>query len=719
LIDFVEQPKPKPEPELEPKPEKTVILHGEEATTGAILDLAASTKKLMYVCADSMAPSVTIGVPKFRQALLDLVARGVEYRFITEITKENLAYCKELQKHVQLRHLDSVRGNFVVNEHEYIATAIVFEQAKPVPEIIYSSVKSIVDQHHYLFLTLWNKSVPAEQRIREIEEGVLPPQTRAVQDPLEILKDTMRMVSRSEKYSVCSVSNGLLYAYNYSFDTFREVLDRCRAGSHRGIRWITKLESPDSRLVEIIRTFAKLGMQVRHADNIPPMSFGISEKETGLTVEKMQGGALNSNAIFSSEPVFVNHFAAIFEELWSRAIDIEDRLRELEEDDKTFIEVINDPVEIQKRYHALVSSAKNQVMLFLPTTTAYRREEKIGIFDSLEAAAARGVEVRIILPSDEEIESRIQQRLEPQKALEIRSTRTTNTVQARTKILIVDCKQYLIVELKDDTKDTFVEAVGSAIFSNSRSTVLSYIDIFESLWKQSELYDKLEAHDRMQKEFINIAAHELRTPIQPILGLAELIKAESDSRRERETGIKIQHEDFDMLVRNAKRLERLTSDILDVARIESKSFNLHKERFNLGELISDIVKDSREHLGDSKVKIQYYLPSKIFVNADRSRIAQVIHNLLHNAIKFTKEGTISIKAEEDKNGQITVAIKDTGAGISTDIMPMLFTKFATKSEKGTGLGLYISKSIIEQHGGNIWADNNAEGGATFWFSIPA
>jgi two-component system sensor histidine kinase VicK len=710
LVSSVEQPEPKS------RAERTVILRGEEATTRALLEFASNTNKIMYTCADSLAPSVTIGVPQFKQALLDLVERGVEYRFITEITKENLTYCKELQKYVKLRHLDSVKGNFVVNEHEYIATAVVFEEAKPVPEIIYSSVRSIVDQNHYLFLTLWNKSVPSEQRIREIEEGVPPPQTKAMQDSIRILQDTMRMVSRSETYSVCSVPDGLLYAYNYSFDTFRDILDRYRAGKHGGIRWITKIENPDSKLVEIIRTFVKLGMQVRHADNILPMSFGVSDKEMGLTVETMQGGTLSNNAIFSSEPVFVNHFGTIFEELWSRAIDIEDRLRELEGDEKTFIEVINDPVEIQKRYHALISSAKKQVLLFLPTTSAYRREEKIGIFDSLEAAAARGTSVHIILPSDEEIESKIQKRLKLQKTLEIRSIRITNPVQARTKILIIDNNQYLVVELRDDSKDTFVEAVRSAIFSNSRSTVLSYIDIFESLWKQSELYDKLEDHDRMQKEFINIAAHELRTPIQPILGLTELIKSDSDSEADE---IKIQRQDFDMLVRNAKRLEHLTSDILDMSRIESKSLKLHKERFNLGELISDIVKDSREQLGDSKVKIQYYMPSQIFVNADRSRIAQVIHNLLNNAIKFTKQGIVYITAEQSSSdGQVVVAIKDTGTGISPDIMPLLFTKFVTKSEKGTGLGLYIAKSIIEQHGGNIWANNNEGKGATFSFSIP-
>jgi signal transduction histidine kinase len=221
----------------------------------------------------------------------------------------------------------------------------------------------------------------------------------------------------------------------------------------------------------------------------------------------------------------------------------------------------------------------------------------------------------------------------------------------------------------------------------------------------------------MKSEFINIAAHELRTPIQPILGLADILRSkETDGGREAEF--------LDVIIRNAKRLQRLTEDILDISRIESKSLDLKKESFNLSEMILSAIVDSNDQVAkehkDTNLKLEF-IDSKegIFIEADKNRINQVISNLLSNAIKFTDEGTVSISAVPNTN-QIVMSITDTGSGIDSEILPRLFTKFATKSRRGTGLGLFISKSIIEAHGGKIWGKNNCpEGkGATFGFSLP-
>src|SRR5919202_446953 len=141
----------------------------------------------------------------------------------------------------------------------------------------------------------------------------------------------------------------------------------------------------------------------------------------------------------------------------------------------------------------------------------------------------------------------------------------------------------LVMELKDDTKSTFHEAIGLSTYSNSKAGVLSYVAIFENLWKQSELYEQLKTHDKMQKEFINIAAHELRTPMQPIIGLSEIVL----SKTKDEEQVKL----FEVINRNAKRLQRLTEDILDVTKIESQSLNLKKEQFNLNQVISNAIED--------------------------------------------------------------------------------------------------------------------------------
>jgi two-component system sensor histidine kinase VicK len=704
--------------QLPPEPETTEILRGAEDTTRAVV-LFFTNANWVSVCADSLAPSVAMGVEPIKECYENLKSRQVKVRWITEITKDNLSYCRALMQYAELRHLDGIKGNFGVSDTAYIATATL-NKAQPVAELIYSTAKSVIEQNKYVFDTLWSKAVLAQDRIREIEEGVTRPEIRAVKNPREILQDTIGLVRRSKQYSICSVSDGLLYAHNYSFDAFKEILDLHRSGKHAGIRWVTKIESiEDSRLLEVIKTFMQLGMQIRHVTTIPPMSFGLSEKEIGVTVENMRGGSLNASAIFSSEPAIVEQFAAIFEELWNRGINAKERIEEIESQTKTFIDIIENPAEIQKRYHDLVASATQQILLFLPTTTAYTREEKIGIFESLEKAVARGANIRILLPTDKEIEEKIEQKIKLKKGIEIRKMKTSITTEARSKILIVDNRTYLMVELKDNSKETFVEAVGSAIISNGKSTVLSYVTMFDSLWRQAELYEKLEAHDRMQKEFVNIAAHELRTPTQAILGYSELLQNDSGEHA------------ADMLkglTRNAYRLQSLITVILDVARIESGTLILERENLNLTDLITTAIEDAKNQLKISGKSIEISFFHKqiqdvqqkkdLIVNADKDRILQVLSNLLSNALKFTKEGSIAVTTEKVEN-EVIVKVKDSGSGIDREIFPKLFERFVSKSEKGTGLGLFLSKNITEAHGGRIWAENNPDGiGAMFAFSLP-
>ncbi|TLY07321.1 MAG: HAMP domain-containing histidine kinase [Thaumarchaeota archaeon] len=226
----------------------------------------------------------------------------------------------------------------------------------------------------------------------------------------------------------------------------------------------------------------------------------------------------------------------------------------------------------------------------------------------------------------------------------------------------------------------------------------------------SEFFRSVQRQLVMQTEFINIAAHELRTPIMPILVNVELLA-------ERLGG---DNEEIKIITRNAKRLQRLTENILSVSRIQSKSLTLKKEWFDLNTVIANIVKDESAHIEKPGVKIiQKTVDIKIDVEADKDRISQVISNLVHNAIKFTEEGIILISAEiTDEHALLSV--EDSGPGIDPQMMPILFSKFATKSDKGTGLGLYISREIIEGHGGAIWAENADSGnrGATFSFRIP-
>lgn len=221
--------------------------------------------------------------------------------------------------------------------------------------------------------------------------------------------------------------------------------------------------------------------------------------------------------------------------------------------------------------------------------------------------------------------------------------------------------------------------------------------------------EQLKTHDKMQREFINIAAHELRTPIQPILGAAEMLEDELGEKKE----------DIRMIARNARRLERLTRDLLDVARIEGQSLKLNKEKFSISELVAVLVEDYRKRSDNKqKVTIEYEPANDITVEADKERITQVISNLLDNALKFTENGRIVITTKKEADGKAVVSVKDTGMGVESEIIPRLFTKFASKSPTGTGLGLFIAKSIVEAHGGEIFGKNNEYTGATFTFTIP-
>lgn len=222
--------------------------------------------------------------------------------------------------------------------------------------------------------------------------------------------------------------------------------------------------------------------------------------------------------------------------------------------------------------------------------------------------------------------------------------------------------------------------------------------------------EQLETHDRMQKEFVNIAAHELRTPVQPILGMAEILEGEFGNR-----------DDIRIITRNARRLERLTQDILDVTRIESQSLNLVIEKFDIGELIATLVQDYRRRLlnGDG-TELEYLQKEEpLPIEGDKERLTQVVTNFIDNALRFTRNGKVSVAAEREPDGGVRVSVADTGIGIDVDMLPRLFTKFASKGERGTGLGLFIARSIIEAHGGKIWGANNLDGkGATFAFVIP-
>jgi signal transduction histidine kinase len=289
---------------------------------------------------------------------------------------------------------------------------------------------------------------------------------------------------------------------------------------------------------------------------------------------------------------------------------------------------------------------------------------------------------------------------------------------------------------RSDTIDTVIPH--EPLEEPNRQLNATVIDLRESINHLHKVNKELNTKYNKQREFVSLAAHELRSPILPILGTLELIEYEFEESDKKE--ITLKREYFERIMRNTKRLERLASEILDVTKIDDQSLRLNKTYFNLKEIALDLVKDHRRQLEKSnmRTKLSYEfemkkeegIPTKqddfstdIFINADKIRINQVLDNLLTNAIKFTKEGLVSIsitwKKDKNRTDTIIVRVKDTGTGIHPEILPRLFSKFVTRGDTGTGLGLFISKNIVEAHGGKIWGENNTDGkGATFVFCLP-
>ena len=549
---------------------KTEVLYGIENAVGKGVEFMSAVKERMDFCYDQNAPSIVVEVEAYRNGYLGVLERGGKIRVITEVTKDNLEYCKKLVPLVsELRHLDKVRGGLALSENAYMATAATLEKGKPLTQVIYSDVRVLVEQNQYLFDTMWNKAVPAELRMAEIEKGIQPTRIEVISNPKESVQR--------------------------AFEIMKEAND------------------------EVMVIFA--------TPNIFELSMRLAS------------------------PIYAQ---------------------------------------------MLQENEKLRIRLLTPSAGEQTEKTASNVLSEIPK-----IQIRI---SD--------------KAL-----------QTRVTFLIIDNKEVMVWELQDDTTDDPFKASGMATYSNSESIASSYSAIFESLWKQTEMYRQLKDYSDAQKHFINIAAHELRTPIQPIIMNAQALK-----RRMPE------NERIDIVARNAHRLQKLTENILDVARIESRTFRLNPVLFNLNDAIIDVVSDiindgvtvghnnESSSAGNNHENIyQYTIENRkvivelnketIMIHADPIRIFQVISNLLKNALLHSSQGgTIWISAKKDAD-LASVSVRDSGPGVSQDVFSDLFRKPSRKSDKGFGLGLYISRSVIEAHGGQIGAENQHTG-ATFWFSVP-
>lgn len=546
--------------------------------------------------------------------------------------------------------------------------------------------------------------------------------------------------------------------------------------------------------------------EIRHLDGMRG-NFEVADEREYVAIANLKKARPIPHLIFSSLPEIVEQQQFVFYNFWNKAIPAQQKIRELENGISSSItDILTDYSKAEEKEFDMIRESKKEIQIMYSTSSAFHLQEKRGILKLLKNKAEqdKNIDIRIIVPIDQSIKDSL--------SLRLLSNNTNNniliqdiapSIDVKIKSLVVDKKESLLMEvngLDDDDNNKDNDGVSKPItgfftYSNSLPTVLTNSAIFDVIYEQSVYAEELRHEGEIKDEFINTAAHELRTPTQAVLGYAELnkdlfseISRLRDSRaedKEQLTNIeKKLSEHHENILRNALRLNDLINNLLDVARFEEKNskngsnIGLYKEEVDLVKEIQDILD---VHFGQiiKKKNIQVsFINNSIgencLVYVDRSRLNQIITNLLDNAIKFSKsndginimikdkiesgsnleDSEITSKNERnhlgggggvrsssgtssdiidkqsikdsdkkerdtDNDNIIYISISDTGKGISSKIMPRLFEKFATDSDFGTGLGLFITRKLIEAHGGKIWAFNNMDGnGSTFVFGLP-
>jgi len=480
--------------------------------------------------------------------------------------------------------------------------------------------------------------------------------------------------------------------------------------------------------------------ELRHIDGIKG-NFAVSEREYTAS-STLQETTLLQQVIYSNVKEIVEQQQYLFEGFWNRAIPAETRINEIEEG--TVLgdtEVIQVPLKIQELFIHLVKSAKEEILLILPTINAFYREERLGIIRLLkEATVERTIVVRVLTPVDEVIEQKVLSMMslavDQGKNLDIRHMTSAGVTVTTVTILVIDKKESLVIEKIDDSKEDFIDATGPATHSNSKPTVLSYISIFESLWQQTELYESVkESNEKLEKanehlltterakeEFISMVSHELKTPIVPLKGYAQMLLRPQFMGAVNEK----QKKAISSMLRNIEKLQALVDDVMDVYKLDLGKIKFSKSYTDIGTLIRQTIAELRPLTFAKQIDLSEGIGADGQVFCDPDRIEQVLSNLIKNSIDFVPDkgdGKITVRAEKDNTNNMTLTVEDNGIGIKPEKADKLFQKFyqidtgATRRHGGTGLGLVICRGIVEAHGGKIWVDKTYKNGTAIKFTL--
>ena len=305
----------------------TEIIYGTEAVIETVLHAISLIKESLDIFMDITSISIITSNERLMDAYVKLKDRGVKIRNITEITFDSIPYLKKMMSFAQVRHIDGITGSFGVSERDYISNDT--SPTDTSQRAIHSTMKVFVQQHQYLFDTIWKNAIPAEQKIQAIEKGIKPIGTRLLEDPDEIFNHMKCVIENASKRLLCSSSGAMQVVYANFFDLYQRILNKHGEGGGKdGIRWITSIDKDNK---DLVKAFLNAGVQIRHLRNLPPMNFAVDNKHFHGTIENMEDGKMMRNLLTSNEPIYVNHYNSVFEDLWKNGIDAVQRIREIED----------------------------------------------------------------------------------------------------------------------------------------------------------------------------------------------------------------------------------------------------------------------------------------------------------------------------------------------------------------------------------------------------
>lgn len=707
-------------------------MYGAAKSLAIVMQLISNTTNRYCVYGDKNVPLAAFEVESYYKFQREIRERGAKLQYITEITSENVQHCKRMidELGVELRHQVGIKGFFVVTDGKECVANTGVGQKHPITDAIYSNSPSVVEQNQRLFDKIWDTSIPAEQRISEIEFGVKPESVEILSDR-DTIREKFLQLAESTRMRFDSLVDQLVPPTMVQSKELIAILNECKK---RGTRMRLITEVTKDNVGACKRVVEELGFELRHLPNSAHKLI-VTEDKYAADISPHKPGLRATRLVYSSARELVVQNQFFFESLWKMAIPFEQKVKEIEQGiEAPVIEILSSPDTTKAKCHDLINSSTEELLVAFPSVHTFNRAERAGVVDALEQAAARGVNVKVLSPCDAEISKRIEAKPDWQifsyknVTREDNHTRSTNGIllrevdplrsDAQVSILVSDRKKSLVIEQKDDSKYEFEKAIGLATYSNSKSTVYSYISFFEKLLYEieirhsetiarKELVQALAREEKLSKEaqlLQDILAHDIRNYNQVIELGVELLASELSTTDKKMNpaieSVKNAISGSTALLDRAKKLGRVLSD----QNVQLNSSSLMKSIENSMSLVRKAYSIKKRVIDATVIYLPQELEeSDILVLVD-DLLDDVFTNLYANAVKYTNGTEVHIQTtiqEAGNDDYWMISISDNGRGIPDEMKPQLFSRYL-KSAQGSGLGMSIVHAlVVDRYHGKI------------------